>query len=562
MILYGPCSKGQVVTGFQTFPKGVRLPLQAVIGDQLLETQVDVVTTYPDRSIKTAYVAIRAPELPEGQHEILLIGGSSRYSERPLPEIEFLHNGIVVALASEITLGPLATRLRLTGQSGGVRIVVDLEDLADGQIHYDIVLANDLAFETPARRTGNFQLKASNGVENILAFDNYDIAPLTKRLLSHRPTVPWLAPDLKLLQKAGVVPVYGHVSPSLIQPLGWTKNMPMSGGRPDIGLIPEHYAMALAAPGPVTLRYLTTAAEATLQIPWHLWDGKLPVMVEGPRAGRWFDNRDKVWWPNGIPESEWVVDLAHMPSTAFVPYLLTGRRLYLDELMNQAAYAVAATAPIVRDPGLNLIYGGQLRGGAWAMREVMQCYWAIGPGEFKDYLGRVVEGTLTWLNGRLPYYKERYKSWAGWVPDTVYGDGKMMAPWQLDFFTLVMVMGKTWYGNRVMPFIHYTTPFYIRRFRQTVFWNPHNGVAYNLPTGVDSFSAADAELKRLGMDLKTGWPEADYAGLALATLNLLGSLKPQVAPAAEWLRHSGAFGLNALETWNFKWNIDVYKEGS
>lgn len=61
---------------------------------------------------------------------------------------------------------------------------------------------------------------------------------------------------------------------------------------------------------------------------------------------------------------------AHQPSLAYIPYLLTGDRYYLDELKSLADYAMMSWLWL-REDGDGLMTAQQLRGCAWGLRDVV-----------------------------------------------------------------------------------------------------------------------------------------------------------------------------------------------
>lgn len=71
----------------------------------------------------------------------------------------------------------------------------------------------------------------------------------------------------------------------------------------------------------------------------------------------------------------WSMDLAHIPSAFFIPYMLTGRYSYLQGLQGIASWGVAALEPNLyygnrnQDHGIVAVYSN-FRASAWALREL------------------------------------------------------------------------------------------------------------------------------------------------------------------------------------------------
>jgi hypothetical protein len=95
------------------------------------------------------------------------------------------------------------------------------------------------------------------------------------------------------------------------------------------------------------------------------------------------------------------LDTAHKPSLAYVPYLVTGRRFYADEMAFHANYAIMSTPPSGEEwPRLNgLLWENQPRGLAWALRDVADAAAYLPDNHpYKAYYGRVVTNNLETLD--------------------------------------------------------------------------------------------------------------------------------------------------------------------
>jgi hypothetical protein len=184
----------------------------------------------------------------------------------------------------------------------------------------------------------------------------------------------------------------------LFDPGNWTKAMPTTGGRPDIGPYPDWVVNWL-----YTMDHQVgemVLGNADLAAAW-------PIHVREGRGDRWFDHEQTVnalgkvvsgaarptaWlapgrldWAYTEPEDRLTTvgactdngfqpDTAHQPDPFSIAYMLTGDVFYLEQLYFWAAWGVLssnpcdAIAPYCKGP---LASGGlteQLRGEAWVLR--------------------------------------------------------------------------------------------------------------------------------------------------------------------------------------------------
>jgi len=183
----------------------------------------------------------------------------------------------------------------------------------------------------------------------------------------------------------------------------WQKDMPGTGGRPDIGLFPAWYVRYLYTFDPQLYQVMMGNAAAS---------GSVPVHNRESAAGRFFDEAktlDAFGRPLSLdarplvsmlglsgaadainpigPASSngWAVDLAHEGSFAFVPYLITGDWYFLEEVYFFAANDLATSDPGVCEWCRNGPWGLlpsaiQTRGQAWGLRNVAHAALAAPDG--------------------------------------------------------------------------------------------------------------------------------------------------------------------------------------
>jgi hypothetical protein len=246
----------------------------------------------------------------------------------------------------------------------------------------------------------------------------------------------------------------------------WQPYFPATGGRPDIGLFPRWYVRYLYTFDPGLYRVLLGNAAVS---------GYIPVHYRESLPGRSFDAsglvdalgrtlsinarptvrttnqaqdtkpRDRIIPVGAVSSGKWTVDLAHQPSIAFIPYLITGDWYFLEELYFWASFDLANG-----NPGTALSYNRhadwgflnddlQIRGVAWALRNVAHAALAAPDGTpekayFKqklDYNIAVREGKYDIKNGAFyspcrtrPYSAEKESSPWCWGRNTVAGGKK------------------------------------------------------------------------------------------------------------------------------------------
>lgn len=183
----------------------------------------------------------------------------------------------------------------------------------------------------------------------------------------------------------------------------WNVRMPDTGGRPDLGLMPRWSLMALYTSDPTLQRCMFFNAEVSGHIPMHLRESRVsekpfaaggeetsvgraasldvrPTMMAQRRyfAARESKDEDRIVPVGAISGGPWVVDRAHAPSPAYVPYILSGDWYYLEEVQLWAGYLLAmsttGTCSWCRgSDSMGYMYGGsELRSEAWGMRSLAE----------------------------------------------------------------------------------------------------------------------------------------------------------------------------------------------
>ena len=491
-------------------PSGSTLVAKLADGAEI-PTQMDVKTRHPDGSVRHAIISLVLPKEGAGEEQKITLStraeagaaadtkaalldsgfqarmeakiGSAVYasSAEDLLRSAPVKKWLAGAVANEwIVDGPLLDAqgnahpllsarwsIRHYPSTGKVKVDVAVENdwafgVAPANVVYDakLVLGGQTAYEKPAlthfhharwRKVawlgGDPQLAARQDIAYVIASKaapNYDLsaAPGDAELMS-------LAANLKN---------------SNTEPMGnglVTPYMPMTGGRADIGPLPQWAAMHLLSMDP-------RAIEATLKVgdlagswPIHYRDKKTgrPVSLDDfpymTLLGHYGDTiNPKTGKSEAFPDCggdcstapfNYDPDSPHQPSLAYLPYLLTGDYYYLEELQFWSDWNLFRSNPGYRAQGDGLLRSEQVRGQAWSLRTLahsasitpdadpMKAYFVDKMNKnIADYTARFLRPSLGPVNA-LGVIDTT--SGGAVVYTTASGPNTGIAPWQDDFFT-------------------------------------------------------------------------------------------------------------------------------
>ena len=582
---------------------------------QPVRVQLDIRNRHPDGSVRLGQIALAAPALSARQRALVLLAAEPEAPASPLSwegrqailEVASAAGGVwkldLLPRALTGTLwqsGPLAVQGRLeagvpprmTGGVSSLRVVADVAVHADGALLVDLWFRNDIAMRGgggPARYSARLLLDG----QEVGRFDIPRQAQYTAwgRLFTTgaQGTPPHIRHDAGYLADTGAVARYDvstGVDDALLSRMasnvaapGWgailgargvTQDMTQTGGRPDIGPATQAQAIWLMTGDLRAAAFAIGQAEAAGSIPWHFWD------VSGGRGGGgWLDARrwPRLWTdPRGGPppggllqpvasDTGWVPDSAHQPDLSFVPYLLTGRRAFLDELQAQAAWCVVSQWPDTRGhpansgpaEGLNVVRGNQVRGAAWSMRQLDNAAWAT-PADDPNlpYFRACAESNWSWLRSRIPAWTNEQGELRGCIPG-VYGTPNTLPPWQQDYFASSAASAARRGNGDAREVLLWMSNFLTGRFLSaSKGFDPRDGVAYLIAARevrgeaipLRSWAETGQAMRARGLSNAGSWrrTDGDYAQLALQSLaalvDILGTREARAAHA--WLAASGA----------------------
>ncbi len=279
-----------------------------------------------------------------------------------------------------------------------------------------------------------------------------------------------VAHDLGYMTSAGALPNYDRTLAlpdppksleSLLQLAGpqyeimgrgaLTAYMPTTGGRWEIGPYPAWTARYLLSMDPRFKRLVLANGDLAGSWPIHVRARKTRrVMTIDQRPGFWLDQRGKDrpnWKPDrhaaGADYERLSPDIAHQPSLAYVPYLVTGDYYYLEEACYWANFCLLATWNHPRQDAQGIL-SGQVRGNAWALRNIADAASVATDGDPEAaYFDEKIRNNIADRTHRMLGPPE-YNQIGAWHPRTVENariqnpaNPKWMVncPWELDYLT-------------------------------------------------------------------------------------------------------------------------------
>ncbi len=588
--------------------------ITALIGGKTEPAQIDVKNRYSDGSVLFGVVTFRAPGMASGANSSVMLrkAAPTHGTVAVLPALQRHDITITLTLnnlgqpSRQITIdaasllahaqaagrtspwltGPLVSETRVSHDiQGSLRLVLDIRAYASGGVAADVQLDNDIAM-SPRGGSETYGISIDQNGKPVFALPRihqfqYQDWHIIIRSGGRVPIN--VVHDVAAMERIGIIPAYalavGIPRPDLLRELrdirttGWdaplaadgvTQYMPMTGGRGGIGPTTAANAVWLITQNPVAAEYAMGQADAAGAVPWHFFDqktGHFVTTAEYPKL--WTDGRGGPRsYTTGLAQqvsgkTGWHPDVAHEPDLSFIPYLMTGRRYYLDQQNAEADYSEVGQWPATeaRNAGEGIIVGPseQVRGAAWSLREVADSAYIDPDGSpMRHYFQTMVANNMAYLKRNIPIWTKKQGQPYGYIVGT-YGSGFLaFAPWQQDYFASTMatmvrqhVPGARavmlWENHFLSGSVLNTSPGY----------NPRNGITYNLfienpktKQPATTWAALDRATREGGQSNGTGWAHSngDYGMARMAALagvfNATGS--PTALQGYQWVAHSGA----------------------
>lgn len=502
-----PVSFGQVFAKGD-LKSGERLVAQ--LGTERLPLQMDVKARHADGSVRHAVLSAAVPQLGAGATATLALVKSDTppgAPQAPTPR-QLLAQGFSTGV--ELNLGGRVFRAsadealaqgRATSWLQGPVVQEWLVNapLVDGsgvahphlaarfairwypqhkRARVDVVLENDWAYE-PAPQNFQYDVAMSVGGTRVYA----------QQALKHfaharwRKTFWWgeepklhLRHDAAYMIRSGAVPNYDtSVKPSAAaltalanawanaktEPMApglVVTYMPGTGGRPDIGPLPQWAAMYLlsmdarakavtlgigdlAGSWPIHYRDKTTGRPVSLaDYPYMTLLGR-PGDTVNPRTRK--SEAFPACTDCSTAPYNYRPDSAHQPSLAYLPYLVTGDHYHLEELQFWANYNMVQANPGYRGQEKGLLKSDQVRGQAWSLRTLGQAAYITPDADpMKAYFSERLQHNLAWYQANYVDAKpnalgvlDGTNGFAAIAYTTPSGPSTGVAPWQDDFFS-------------------------------------------------------------------------------------------------------------------------------
>jgi hypothetical protein len=388
-------------SGWATF--GLVLPQGAATNGVRVgafSTQSDVKVRWPDGSIRFAVVTAfvdRAGSYP------IVAGPKSGppMAQRALPRAavqltidgRIYSAGLPAFYQGEVWLaGDLVSEQRVVvapGMHPFLRVIFDVRTYHSGEHRVDVTVENTL------------DVAAADAVRYDVAVTVDGVAQFQQARVQHNFLARWrkvfasarlreaeVAPDFTPFVAAHALPAYlptiASPRPALSAPRygilefgDLTRPMNAHGGRPEIAPYPDWTAQYLVHKDPSMRAYVLRHGELAGSWGVHIReaDGRSLVSIDA-RPTYWLDVRavdNEFDGPaNRLRGRAEPGDVAHQPSLAYVPYLLTGDRFFADEMAFWANFSLIGTfaAPHARNGAQGLLTYHEVRGIGWALRNL------------------------------------------------------------------------------------------------------------------------------------------------------------------------------------------------
>lgn len=468
--------------------------VEAVANDgTVLATQLDGKAFYPDGSLRHGVVTVVIPHLESGEHMSISLRAKKPDATKPisLSELPAGFDAVVTLKMGNQVLSTSAKALLAAGhpetwlsgqnvsewwvngpfrdQSGkpdphmyvqfGIRSYGENRPL---RVEADV--ENDWTF-VPGRKTEAYGVDIKANGKTIYSNPALVQSSQTRWRVGfwwNEPVSTYVRQNLPYMEKTHAIPTYdpalsvsydalskefdefasaphGPMQAGIIE-----KYMPTTGGRPDIGPLPEWQAFYLLSMDPRAYQMTLVTADQGASFSSHYRNEKTrrPMTLEDyPKLSTHSNlvghGPGQLQLPDtGGYKDPLTPDAAHEPSLDFVPYLVTGDRFYLEELQFWAEWNLTGSEPSYRNFADGLEKWDQIRAQAWSLRTLAQAEFITPNNDpAKAVFHRQLKANIDWYTAT--YVKNPAASPLHFIlsPDSPYDNGRSMAPWQDDFFT-------------------------------------------------------------------------------------------------------------------------------
>jgi len=316
---------------------------------------------------------------------------------------------------------------------------------------------------------------------------------------------------------------------------------PTTGGREDLGMLPTWGARYLLSMDNRMKEIVLGNGEMSGSISFHYRESDsgnahygLPISIDDrptistkePDCTNEGTVADRLPTGIGTLTTPWTVDRAHMPSLAYLPYLITGDYFFYEELMYWGHYVISREA-WQRNEDVGVI-ADQVRGEAWAGRTLANAAaFALDGSAEREYLTQKLSNNIVAWHAEQDRYPlnywgiDIYGSTSGTTPDVQH----ITSPWMEDFMLLSLQhMDNLGYPARQI--IDWYHVFAVNRCTHPDF-NVYNAAVQHFPAQYtdDTYPQTWAQADSAIIDQPTSFPASDipygYRANALAAMSCL-----------------------------------------
>lgn len=231
--------------------------------------------------------------------------------------------------------------------------------------------------------------------------------------------------------------------------------MPGVGNYHGIGILPQDHVQWLVTDDPTARSVSMQQADLFGSWPMHYREKNLglpnflarPLMAYTSQRGDTYDKATKIYGQTAYayckslgttcndPVSFYPEIGAHQPSEAYLPYLMTGERYYIEEIGFWSSFSCMGISPPFRGFSECVPGNVQVRGFGWTMRTLGQCaYIAPDGSDIKAECNRILANNVAHYTSKMATSDAWnrfgiFETPLTWSP---YGN-VALAPWQQDF---------------------------------------------------------------------------------------------------------------------------------
>ena len=521
-------------------PRGSEI--QVYLMGEALPSQFDPKSSYPDGSIRHGVISVRVPRIvAHSEIQLSLVRSSRPNSSQALDKAAILATDLGATM--ELSGLGLTADLRKA-----INDSAQLNYWLQGEVCTEILVRQDLngslnALWEVRLYPGTPYIRISHTIENVnlssrgnvhygLSISQghakpqrvYEKAPFQHNHSSRWRKVFWLGnepPELEIrfdlpymistgmilpydtslqINESAIVSNYNAWRASNRDIMGNGSiymSMPAGGGRPDIGMLPRWTALYLLTMDNRMREVMLSNGEMSGHIPIHYREDNPAnsfygrIISIGDRESFYWLNNNSLPSNGDVSGGGWSPDMPHQPSLVYVPYLITGERLYLDELYYWAGFNLFYNSQRrpgdSYGPGYNRSFGlisTELRGVAWGLRTISDAL-AMAPDSDpeKAYLRSKLVNNVTWLAWRNEAPRGHGVNliiWSGSGHSSPSWPTSLISPWQHDFMVLSIAHISRQHADIAQATVLRDTigKFTIDRFYQLP---EYQGVAYRMP---------------------------------------------------------------------------------